>query len=43
MTTKITMIIVIKMEFKIVERYCSVTLTKPSQLCKAKEFFKKIR
>ena len=29
------------MEFKIVERYYPVTLTKRSQLCKAKQFFKK--
>ena len=31
------------MEFKIVERYDPVTLTKGSQFCKAKQFFKKIR
>ena len=31
------------MEFKIVERYYSVTLTKGSQLCKAKLFLKEIR
>ena len=31
------------MEFKVVERYYHVTLTKGSQLCKAKQFFKKIR
>ena len=31
------------MEFKIVERYYSVTLTKGSQRCKAKQFFKKNR
>ena len=31
------------MEFKIVEHYYPVTLTKRSQLCKAKQFFKKIR
>ena len=31
------------MEFKIVERYYPATLTKRSQLCKAKQFFKKIR
>ena len=29
------------MEFKITERYYSVTLTKRSQLCKAKKNFKK--
>ena len=29
------------MEFKIVERYYPVTLIKRSQLCKAKQFFKK--
>ena len=29
------------MEFKIVERYYPVTLTKQSQLCKVKQFFKK--
>ena len=31
------------MEFKIFERYYPVTPTKGSQLCKAKQFFKKIR
>ena len=31
------------MEFKIVERHYTVTLTKRSQLCKIKQFFKKIR
>ena len=31
------------MEFKIVERYYTVTLTKQSQLCKAKQIFRKIR
>ena len=31
------------MEFKIVERYDPVTLTKGSQSCRAKQFFKKIR
>ena len=31
------------MEFKIVERYYPVTLTKRSQLCKAKQFLKKLR
>ena len=30
------------MEFKIVERYYTVTLTKGLQLCKTKQFFKKI-
>ena len=30
------------MEFKIVERYYPVTLTKQSQLCKTKQFLKKI-
>ena len=29
------------MEFKIVERYYTVTLTKLLQLCKRKQFFKK--
>ena len=29
------------MEFKIVGRYYPVTLTKRSQLCKAKQFFKR--
>ena len=29
------------MEFKIVERYYPVTLTKRSQLCKAKQFLKR--
>ena len=29
------------MLFKIVERYYTVTLTKRSQLCKTKQFFKK--
>ena len=31
------------MEFKIAERYHPVTQTKRSQLCKAKQSFKKIR
>ena len=31
------------MEFKIVECYYTVTLTKQLQLCKAKQYFKKIR
>ena len=31
------------MEFKIVEQYYPVTQTKRSQLCKAKQFFKKIQ
>ena len=31
------------MEFKIIERYDPVTLTKGSQLCKAKPFFKEIQ
>ena len=31
------------MEFKIVEHYYHVTQTKRSELCKAKQFFKKIR
>ena len=30
------------MEFKIVERYYPVTLRKRSQLCKAKQFFKRL-
>ena len=30
------------MEFKIVERYYPVTLKKRSQLCKAKQLFKRI-
>ena len=29
------------MEFKIIERYYPVTLTKGSQLCKAKQFLKR--
>ena len=31
------------MQFKVVEHYYPVTLTKRSQLSKAKQFFKKIR
>ena len=31
------------MEFKTVEGYYTVTLTKRSQLCKTNQFFKKIR
>ena len=31
------------MEFEIAERYYPVALTKQSQFCKAKQFFKKIR
>ena len=31
------------MEFKTVERYYTVTLTKRSQLCKTNQFFKKIQ
>ena len=31
------------MEFKIAGRYYPVTITKGSQLCKAKQFLKKIR
>ena len=31
------------MEFNVVERYYPVKLTKRSQLCKAKQFLKKIR
>ena len=31
------------MEFKMAEHYYPATLTKRSQLCKAKQFFKKIR
>ena len=31
------------MEFKIVERSYPVTIAKGSQLCKAKQFFKKIQ
>ena len=31
------------MQYKIVDHYYPATLTKPSQLCKAKQFFKKIQ
>ena len=31
------------MDFKIAEQYYSVTLTKWSKFCKAKQFFKKIQ
>ena len=31
------------MEFKIAERYYTITLTKRSQFCKTEQFIKKIR
>ena len=43
MTTKVIMLMVIKHGVYNFERYYPVTLTKGSQHCKTKQFFKKIR